>query len=87
VRSIGRGRAVKAGKAMDVHDMLYFITQRVKRFLGFLKVVETLFFACFGLWRWLAVSRSFFFMEVVNLAALIRGPFHVQLGIKVLSVG
>ena len=26
VRSIGRGRAVKAGKAMDVRDVLYFIT-------------------------------------------------------------
>ena len=26
VRSIGRGRAVKAGKTMDVHDVLYFIT-------------------------------------------------------------
>jgi hypothetical protein len=36
----------------------------MKRFLGFSKVVETLFFACFGLWLWLAVSRSFFFMEV-----------------------
>jgi hypothetical protein len=28
----------------------------MKRFLGFSKVVETLFFACFGLWLWLAVS-------------------------------
>ena len=26
VRSIGRGRAVKAGKTVDVHDVLYFIT-------------------------------------------------------------
>jgi hypothetical protein len=36
----------------------------MKRFLGFSKVVETHFFACFGLWLWLAVSRSFFLMEV-----------------------
>jgi hypothetical protein len=36
----------------------------MKRFLGFEKVVEKSRFGPLGWCRWLAVSRSFFFMEV-----------------------
>jgi hypothetical protein len=64
VRSIGRGLAVVVNAAVSGQEIISSRGGAISKFVPAKRAVEYQILGALGWCRWLAVSRSFFFMEV-----------------------